>query len=281
MPPILFIHGAWVTPTCWADFRTRFEADGFETHAPAWPYVPDRASAGFRNQPDSRLGSVTVGEVTDSYAAFAANLGVAPILVGHSFGGLVVQKLLDLGIGAAGVAINPAPIAGIVPDVRSLLTVTPIVSRWAGWRRTYSLTSAKFATLFANTLTPKQADSAYEAEVIPAPGMIFYQAALWAGTGVKPARRRAPLLITSATADRTVTSHAASAAYRRQRRSSAPTDFTEFRDKSHFLIAEPGWEEVADPIIAWIKALPISAARAPADRIPPAPVQVQPQGEAA
>lgn len=280
MPPVLFIHGAWVTPACWESFRRVFEAADFETHAPAWPFVPDRPNARLRSHPDPRLGRLAIGQITDAYASFAATLKEPPILVGHSFGGLVVQKLLDRGIGAAGVAINPAPIAGIIPDFRSLLTVTPILARWAGWRRSYLLSPARFAALFTNTLTPQRAGAAYDAQIIPAPGMIFYQAALWTGTGVDPVRRRAPLLITGASADRTVTPHAARAAYRKQRRSPAPTDFIEFTGKSHLLIAEPGWEEVAGPIRAWIEALPAHR-EGSADHTRPAPVAAQPSGETA
>lgn len=253
---IVLVHGAWVTPASWDTFRQPFEAAGYTVHAPAWPFVEGRSAAELNVEPPAGLGSLTVGKIADKYQAFVATLPEAPILVGHSFGGLLVQMLLDRGVGAAGVALNPAPIGGIAPGPSALRAIAPILLRPTAWRKPYRFTRRRFAQLFANGASEAAAGRAYDRFVIPAPGMIFHQAAFWLGTRVRPDRRRQPLLITGGDEDRLVSPYLSRAAYRRQLRSPAFTDYVEFPGRSHFLIAEPGWETVAASALSWIENLP-------------------------
>lgn len=267
---IVLVHGAWVTPGSWDTFRQPFDAAGYTVHAPAWPFVEGRSASELNTEPPEEFGRLTVGRIADKYQAFIATLPEAPILIGHSFGGLLVQMLLDRGVGAAGVAINPAPIGGIVPGPGALRAIAPILLRFGAWRRPYRFTRRRFAQLFANGASEAEARSAFDRFVIPAPGMIFHQAAFWLGTGVKPERRRQPLLITGSDEDRLVSPYLSRAAFRRQRRSSARTDYLEFPGRSHFLIAEPGWETVAASVLSWIESLP--AGRSSSSSVPrPAP----------
>ncbi|MET1110507.1 MAG: alpha/beta hydrolase [Allosphingosinicella sp.] len=253
---IVLVHGAWVTPESWDIFRQPFDAAGYAVHAPAWPLVEGRSAAELNAEPPGQFGGLTLGRIADKYQAFIATLPQSPILVGHSFGGLLVQMLLDRGVGAAGVAINPAPIGGIVPGPSALRAIAPILLRSLAWRRAYRFTRWRFAELFANGASEMAAGKAYDRFVIPAPGMIFHQAAFWLGTGIRPDRRKQPLLITGGGEDRLISPYLSRAAYRRQRRSPAPTDYIEFPGRSHFLIAEPGWETVAASALSWIENLP-------------------------
>src|SRR6187402_2943293 len=112
---VVFIHGAWMTPDCWNNFRPVFEAAGYTTHAPTWPFLGGAPAAELRKNPPPGLGSLKVSEIADHYQAYIEKLPEKPILIGHSFGGLVTQILLDRGVGVAGVAIDPGPIAGVIP----------------------------------------------------------------------------------------------------------------------------------------------------------------------
>ncbi|MEP7240895.1 MAG: alpha/beta hydrolase [Devosia sp.] len=247
---VVFIHGAWMAPASWDRFKSAFTAAGYRALTPAWPYM-DRPVAELRASPDPRFGRLSVGEITDHYEDLIRSLPEKPLLVGHSFGGLIVQMLLDRGIGAAGVALDPGPIAGVVPDPTSLGAALPVVLRWNGWSTPFMLSRQSFAARFANTVPPVELAPYYDAFVVPAPGRIFYQAALMSGTRVDPARRKAPLLITSGTEDRTVAPPLARQAYGIQKRSPARTDFLSFPGRSHFLCVEAGWEEVAGKSIEW------------------------------
>ncbi len=110
---IIFIHGAWMTPRCWEPFESFFTARGYTCQAPAWPYH-DRPIDELRAKPDPGLKRLGLGEIIDHYAHIIQRLPAPPILIGHSFGGLVTQVLLDRGLGAVGVALDPAPTRGII-----------------------------------------------------------------------------------------------------------------------------------------------------------------------
>lgn len=249
---IVLVHGAWVTPDSWDTLRRPFEAAGFTVHAPAWPMIEGRTAAELNARPPSGFGALTLGRIADSYQAFIDGLPEKPVLLGHSFGGLLVQLLLDRGLREAGIAIDPAPIGGIVPGPSALAAIAPILLRLAGWRRPHAMSRERFGRLFANAAPPALVDEAFRTFVIPAPGMIFHQAALWIGTRVDPRRRSQPLLITGGGKDWLVSPYLARAAYRRQRKAPGRTDYVEFPDRSHLLIGEPGWEEIAGTVLDWI-----------------------------
>lgn len=251
-PPIMLVHGAWVTPLSWEPFRGRIEAQGWQVHTPGWPLIDGRTAAEINAAVPRGFGGLTLGRIADHLQAFAATLGRPPLLIGHSFGGLLVQLLMDRGVGCAGVAINPAPIGGIVPGPSAIRAIAPILLRGFGWARPYAFTRRRFGTLFATGAPASVIDQAYAGYVIPAPGMIFHQAASWIGSRVRPERRRAPLLITGSAGDRLISPYLSRAAYRLQRGSAARTDLAFFGRHSHLLIAEPGWEEVADTALAWL-----------------------------
>src|SRR5258706_8870810 len=111
-PTVVFVHGAWMTPLCWEHIIPLFEAKGYKCLAPAWPYR-DRPIDDLRANPDPRLATLTVQVIVDHYAAIIREQETPPILVGHSFGGLFVQMLLDRGLGRCGVALDSAPPKGV------------------------------------------------------------------------------------------------------------------------------------------------------------------------
>ena len=251
---VVLIPGAWMSPECWDLFRTVYEKAGYTVVAPAWPYL-DKPAAELRANPPDALGSLTVGAIADHFEKIIRALPVQPLLIGHSFGGLFVQLLLDRGAGAAGVAVDPAPVGGVIPGPVSLAAAFPAIARWKGWSRPFTISRAGFASSFANTIDAQAQKLAYDKLVVPTSGRIFYQAAAGVGTFVKPKLRKQALLITVGEKDRTVTPYVARATYNKQKASPAKTDFKEFPGRSHFLIAEPGWEEVANYTLDWAQNL--------------------------
>jgi pimeloyl-ACP methyl ester carboxylesterase len=245
---VLFITGAWMHTSSWDKLRSVFEAAGYETLAPAWPYL-DGKPADLRANPDKRLGSLTFGKIVDHYARIIDGLDEQPLIVGHSMGGLVTQLLLDRGYGVAGIAMDPGPIAGALPGPVSLLAALPPIL--VGPASSQTISRAGFAKNFANTLSPAEQKQAYDDYVVPTPTNIFYQAAGMIGTWVKPKARKQPLLVISAEHDRTVTPYLARAIFSIQKKAAARTDFHQFADRSHFLAGEKGWEEVASYAVDW------------------------------
>ena len=251
---VVFVNGAWMTSACWDDFRKPFEAADYTVFTPSWPMLGGAPAAALRQSPPAGLGSLTIGEIVDHYGAFIETLDAAPLIIGHSFGGLFTQMLLERGLGSAGIAIDPAPGAGVIPGIVSLAAAFPILNRIGGWSRPFTISFEAFKASFANTAPAEQQKAAYEALVVPTSGRIFYQAASGVGAAVNPRRRKQPLLITVGEHDRTVTPFTAHQTYAIQKHSPAPTDFKLFPGRSHFLIAEePGWREVAAFCLDWAK----------------------------
>jgi len=252
---VVLIHGLWVTTDSWADFRKPWEDAGWTVLTPTWDVLKGRSAESLNAFPPDGLGGLTVGRIVDGLQAFIDALPKKPLLVGHSFGGLFTQMLLDRGLGRAGIAINPAPIGGVVPGWWTLTAALPPILRWNGWNRPYAMSRERWADRFAGAAPRALQDSSYDDYVIPTPGRVFYQAAFWIGTRIDPRRRTQPLLITSGDRDRLVTPYLSRAAYRLQSRSAAQTDFHAFPGRSHLLLAEPGWEEVAKVCIDWAETV--------------------------
>ena len=251
---ILLIHGAYVTPDCWAPFRKHYENRGRTVLVPAWPHF-DRPVADLQRNPDPRMAALTIKDLVDHFDRIIRALPQPPILIGHSFGGLIVQMLLDRGLGAAGVAIDAGPPRGVMPSLRAIRSALPVLLAWRGWSRILTMSLNSFSTTFANTLPPSQMTATYRRYIVPVPGRIFFQAALGLGNGVTFANpQRPPLLLIAAAKDRTSTSSMVRAMYEKHKRAPSRTDMVEFANLSHWLIAEPGWEAVADTAIDWADA---------------------------
>lgn len=248
---VVFIHGLWVTAASWRPFVDPWRAAGYRVHTPEWPVVCGLPVSDLRAAPPEALGDLSIEAIVERMADHILALPRPPLLVGHSFGGLFVQLLLDRGLGRGGIALNPAPIAGVLPGWRALRAAAPAVLRRRGESRPYALSERLWAERYANAAPPELQRDAWRRYAIPTSGRVIHQAAFWRGTRIDPARRRRPLLITGAGRDRLVTPWMSRSAWRIQRRSAAPTDYLQFPGRSHLLIAEPGWEAVARACLRW------------------------------
>ncbi|EYF06061.1 alpha/beta hydrolase [Chondromyces apiculatus] len=266
MADVVFVHGAWVGPRCWEGWTRLYEAEGLRCVAPAWPH-DDRPYEELRRAPDPALAGVGVAEIVEHYARIIEAMPEPPVLVGHSFGGLIVQLLISRGLGSAGVAVDPAPPRGVFPKPRALLTAVPVLLAWRGWKRVLTMTYEQFVSGFVHELPERARREAYEEHVIPTPGRPYFQAAFapfHRATEVDFRRGdRAPLLIVAGERDRTAPPSMNRVNHAAYRHSSARTDFHEFPKRSHWIIAEPGWEEVAGYALSWVRALGAGAAGTP------------------
>jgi pimeloyl-ACP methyl ester carboxylesterase len=259
---MVFIHGAWVTPLCWEHFQPFFEERGYSTIAPAWPGKQGSVEAQ-RSQPSLSLEGLGIGEIVDHYERILIELSEPAFLVGHSYGGLFVQLLLDRGRGAAGVAIDSAPPRGLFAFYPSIVrSLGRVLLAWQGWRKIVRMPFSDFSYAFVNNMPPERQRSEYDRHVVPETGRIFFQSALAPLSLNSPTRvdfgnpDRAPLLLIAGGSDHIVPAAVNQANYRRARRSPALTTFREFPGRSHWIIAQDGWEEVAGYVAEWLEALP-------------------------
>jgi len=257
---IVFIHGAWVTADCWDRFLPFFEAKGYRCLAPTWP-GKERSVEEIRADP-SALAGLGVGEIVAHYEAIIRRLDEPPILIGHSFGGLFTQILLDRGLGAAGVAIDSAPPRGVwayePTALRALLTT---LLHWRVWRKVVRWKYSNFRYAFVHTLPEAEARAAYDRYVIPESGRIFFQSATAILDRSSPIRvdfsngARAPLLLIAGAKDRIVPPVINRRNHRAYAKSGALTDLREFPDRTHWIIAQDNWDEVAEHAAEWLANL--------------------------
>jgi len=272
---IVFIHGAWVTATCWERMLPWFEARGYRCLAPSWP-GKDRPVAAIRADP-SPLRGLGVGEIVDHYERLVRSIDdpQPPILIGHSFGGLFTQILLDRGLGAAGVAIDSAPPRGVWPfEPSAFRALGGALLRSAFGTRVVRWSFGEFRYGFVHTLPPAEARDAYERHVVPESGRIFFQGALALIDPRSPARidftdgTRAPLLLIAGERDHVVPPVVNRRNYRAYRRSAARTDFREFPDRVHWIIDVLVSDEVAEHIAGWLDGLGLGPASATSEASP-------------
>ncbi|MCW2840010.1 MAG: Alpha/beta hydrolase [Aeromicrobium sp.] len=255
---IVLVHGLWMTPKSWAGWKSRYEQAGYDVVVPAWPGVSDDVE-GLRKDP-SALNGLRIKTVVDHLATvideIVAETGEQPIIMGHSFGGLMTQLLLDRGYGRAGVAINSAQSAGVPVLPPSVVKAgMPVLGNPFTINRTVLLNAKQFHYAFTNTLTMDESEKVRQELQIPAPGKPLWQAALhllmntgesridYAKTG------RAPLLFTAGTADHIVptkVNHKNAAAYK-----SGVVEVNEFEGRTHYVVGQDGWEDVADYALTW------------------------------
>ena len=254
----MFVHGAFMSAESWDPWRERFAARGYECVAPPWPFL-DGDVSDLQRGPDPRFGKLGIGEIVDNYAAVIRDLGTPPVLVGHSFGGLFVQMLLDRGLGVAGVAIDPAPPKGVLPGLNAIRASLPVLLGWNSWQRVRWMSLSTFQWGWVHTLSEPEQRAAFEQHVIPTSGRLFMQALLAAFTDVTKVNyandERAPLLIVAGELDRTVEAAMNRANVARYQASRAVTEFREFPGRTHWICRQPGWEEVADFALDWLERI--------------------------
>ncbi len=255
----VFIHGAWMTPLCWESWTAFFAERGYRCLAPAWPYH-DRPVDELRRSPAPQLGRLGAGEIVAHYARVVRGLAEPPLLIGHSFGGLWVQRLLDLGLGSAGVAIDSAPPRGVLPLQWRALRSTAGVLLTVAPQRVVRLSFPQFRYAFTHTIPEAVQRAAYERHVVPETRRIFFEAAGALLDPASPVRvdfrnpRRAPLLLIAGGEDHIVPAVQNRSNFAKYRGSGARTDFREFAGRTHWIIGQDGWEEVARFAAEWAEA---------------------------
>jgi alpha-beta hydrolase superfamily lysophospholipase len=259
-PPdtIVLIHGLWMTPRCWEGWVDRYESRGYDVLAPTWPGM-DVDIDQFRRDP-SAVAGLGLTEIVDHYDGIIRQLERAPIIMGHSFGGAIVQLLLDRGAATVGVAIDPAPVKGVLRlPLPALRSAFPVLRNPANRNRAVPLTPAEFHYGFTNTLTEDESQAVYERQHVPGPGRLIFQAAT-ANLNPHAATKvdlhnddRAPLLVIGGGSDHTVPPSLSREVAKRQSKSKALTGYREFPGRSHYTLGQDGWEEVADYALEWAR----------------------------
>jgi pimeloyl-ACP methyl ester carboxylesterase len=261
--PVVFIHGMWLHATSWTPWLELFRAAGYDPIAPGWPGEPDTVTEA-RERPEM-VANTSIDDAVAHYTKIIDALDAAPILIGHSFGGLYAEKLLGQGIGVAGVAIDPAQIKGVLPlPLAQLRAALPGLGNPANLHRAVALTPKEFRFGFGNALTEKESAELFGKWTIPSPARPLFEAAA-ANFSVHSQAEvdtgnetRGPLLLISGAEDHTVPDVTTRSTLKQYRHSTAVTEFKQFEHRGHSLTIDSGWKEVADATLAWLTAQELS-----------------------
>ena len=255
---MVFIHGLWLLPSSWDRWAALFEEAGYSATTPGWPDDPETV-ADAKARPEV-FANKTVGQVADHFSDFVRMLDKKPVLIGHSFGGLLTQIVAGRGLASVSVAIDPAPFRGVLPlPVSALRSAGAVLSTPSNRNRAVPLTYEQFRYAFANAVSETEARELYDTFAVPASGAPIFQAAAaninpWTEAKVNTINpERGPLLIISGEKDHTVPWAIANASFKRQKRNPGVTEIVEIPNRGHALTIDSGWQEVANTALTFTR----------------------------
>ena len=266
--PVVFVHGLWLLPSSWDNWVALFEEAGFVGLTPGWPDDPETVAEA-REHPEVFAGK-GITQVADYQEAIIRRLDRKPVIIGHSFGGLLTMILAGRGLAAASIAISPAPFRGVLPlPFPALRTASVALRNPLNWNRAVPLTYEQFRYSFANAVGEDEAKELYLGYSVATPGEPLFQAASaninpWSEAKVDTGNpERGPMLIIAADSDHAVPWAMANAAYKRQKRNKGVTEVIKMPDRGHSLTIDAGWREVAGKSLEFAQRL---TARVPSAR---------------
>jgi non-heme chloroperoxidase len=262
--PIVLVHGLWMTPKSWDTWAEHFRAKGHEVITLAWPGIGTRTPEDLRRDP-SAFNGIGIAQIVDHLEAEIRKLPVKPIIMGHSFGGLFTQMLADRGLGVAYVGVEPGQPAGISTlPFSTVRTAFPILRNPFRKNKASQLSKAHFHFTFGNDLSRAESDKEYDLNAIPSFNRVFFEGVAGAlnekggASHVEYGRpERAPLLVIAGEIDHVVPPAIAKAIVKKYRAGAAKTgsravvEYKEFPGRTHRIVSQKGWEEVADYALDW------------------------------
>ncbi|MDR7370355.1 alpha/beta hydrolase [Flavobacterium aquidurense] len=250
---ILFITGAFVSNESWNDWRDFYESKGFKTVAPPWPHKNGTAEALRQRHPDPKVASIRLQHLIDYYAEIAASFSQKPIIIGHSLGGLIAQILNQRGLAAAAVAIHSVPPQGIMSFKFSFLK--------AGWgplgfftstKKTFLMNFPQWQYAFTNGLSFELQKKGYEDLAIPESKLVVRDT-ITSVAKVDFSKSHNPLLLIAGDNDHTIPYQLNHDNFKKYKNKSSVTDYKLFSGRNHFVLGQPGWQEIAIYILEWLE----------------------------
>ncbi len=250
-PKIIFIHGMFLTPKCWENWRAYFSELGYDCVAPEWPlhHGPPKE---LRNQIPAGLGKLSLNDLFQAISATLRSEREPPVVIGHSLGGLIVQKMVSLGLARAGIAICPvAPNRMISLDWGFLKNTASITNPFAG-DDPFLMTAEGFQQNFCNSMTKEQSNAAYEAYAVHESRQVLRDI-LGNEAEIDVTLPHVPLLFVGAEKDEIIPSSLVKRNADAYQDARSHSEFIEFSSRCHFIIGQPGWEEVAEAVANWLR----------------------------
>lgn len=249
---ILFIHGMYMTPKVWDEWQDWFDDRGYDTYAPAWPHHALSVAEQNEKHPDSELAQLTLDDVIRHYEDLIQDMDEPPLVIGHSMGGLIAQKLLEKGITAGAVAVNSAPPKGVLSFKYSFIKANlPHLNLLLSSKKPAQLTFEQFDYAFANGMEEGEKQYIYQNYMVPESRKVG-RGPLGSDGKITTQTAREPLLIIAGGKDHIIPDSLNRSNFKKYRNSPSHTDFITFQNRNHLTVLQPGWENVAEYILQWV-----------------------------
>jgi pimeloyl-ACP methyl ester carboxylesterase len=250
---IVFVTGAFVSNIGWDPWKAYFEARGYTTYAPAWPFKDAPAAELRKRQPhDTDLAALTLAEVIDHYADFVKALPEKPIIIGHSLGGLITQILVNRDLAAAAVAIHSVPPQGVIPYEFSFLKAGyKVLGLFSSLKKTYLMSLADWQYAFTNGMSLEDQKKSWEENTIPESKTVG-RGGLGSAAKVDFRKPHVPLLLTSGDKDNIIPASLNTRNFKAYKANGSVLEYKEFPGRNHYVLGQPTWTEDADYILEWL-----------------------------
>lgn len=248
---ILLIHGAFVTYLSWTPWKEYLEGKGYKVIVEPWPHKAGNPADLRKQHPNSPIASLRLLPLIEHYTNIIKSLPEKPIIIGHSFGGLLTQLLINRGLGAAGIAIHPVPPQGVIPLQWSFYKSTwGALGLFTSAKKTYLMSRDTWKYAFTNRLSAEEQKRTYDENVIPESKLLSRDALTSAGR-IDFKKEHAPLLIMAGEYDNIIPAGTNYSNYKKYAKNNSVTEFKKF-PKTHFVVGEEGWQDTVDYIINWV-----------------------------
>ncbi len=248
---IVFVHGLFLNNESWKEWESYFKAKGYTTYAPAYPGHEGNPTELRKSAPEG-LGNVTFSDVVKHYEKFIQTLPEKPIIIGHSMGALVAQKLVEKEMAEAAVIISSAPPKGVITLKFSFAksnfgSLNPFKGNTVHYP-----TKKWFHYAFTNTLSRAESDSIFDKYVVPESRNIPRETLKKAGK-IDFKKPHVPMLFISGEEDHIIPASLNKKNFKKYKNEISIREHKIFKGRDHFLAGENGWEEVADYTYNWLK----------------------------
>lgn len=250
---VVFITGTFIGNNCWDEWKVYFESKGYQCIAPAWPHKNASPEELRNRHPDEAIASNRLDGLVNYFDNEVNALPGQSIVIGHSLGGLIVQLLLQRGVGAAGVAIHSFPPPGISTFKFSFLkTLWRAIGFFAPTQKTYMISFRKWKRAIANGMTCEQQKQSFYKYALPESKLIIRDT-FKCDAKINFTQPHAPLLLISGSSDQIIPPFLNYNNYKKYKPGHSITGYKEFKGRNHLVFDHPSWKENADFILSWLQ----------------------------
>lgn len=252
---IVFITGAFVSHSCWEKWTFFFEDKGYKTVAPPWPWKNELAET-LRNQhPDARIASLHLSDLLDYYTEIIEKLTEKPILIGHSYGGLLTQLLVQKELAFVGVCLHSIPPKGIFKNKFSFYkAIWKPMGFFTSPKKTFLLSFEEWQIVFTNGMPFEEQKNSYEKFVIPE-SKLALRDILTKMAKINFRKKHEPLLFLSGSDDAIIAPILNYSNFKKYTNIHSITCYKEFKGRNHFVLGQNNSLEVAQFIANWLEKI--------------------------